>query len=1363
MQQKKYVKDPMEIHNIKQNDGETIEDFMERFKVETGRIKGPPECMRISGFMHGTMEEIMITTTAFIRGEAVAASKKKGHASWKAQDQSKRQNSDKRSKEDDLFRISTSIYVTNFPESYSAKELFQVCKQYGHVVDSFIPAKKSKDGKRFGFVRFINVFNVDRSVGNLCTIWVNRLKLHANLARFQRDPLSTKKVPEKKTVEVNRGAFLKSSGMRKEGNSFASVIKGVTRLEEKVKKLPPSIVLEDDCLLTKDFSKSLMGRVKVFAYLVNLRMALSNEGFADIKIKYMGEFWVLLEFQNKELIQKFRENVSVGSWFSCIKDASMEFQPDKRIVWVEVEGIPLKLWSGNTFNRIAAKWGDLLDVDDQEDSCFHSKRLCVHTKEFNDDVEEELDDDINSNDDGPLEEVIEFVWGKTDDEGDQVNLANEDVKGDNILEEGELNEKEDKSEDPFNRYPILNKLADTGGYDIKSEEVREQKDEGNSANIRSKDSTSESVCSGKFKSSEVPRNGGSILCVMEEIVKVGTIMGYNMEGCTKNITEIIESQGEAMYGVVLCEIVLGYAFDFVHSDSVGNSGGILCAWDPYSFHKSSHTVLDYFVIIRGVWLKIGMETLLFVVYAPHDVRDKRTLWDYLVNVCNQWNGEVVMMGDFNEVRIKSDRSATKMSKLDRFFTSKNLLNRCPNISAITLDRYLSDHRPILLQESMFDYGPVSFKFFHQWLEVEGSNKFVIDSWIVSPRDKFNGMRNLMLKLRFLKAKIREWNHEIRINSKAEFHRLKKELQVMDAELDNGKGSAEVVNKRMEVVNSLHRINKTHASELAQKAKIKWGIMVDGTWIEKPDQVKGEFIKHFRNRFDKPLDNRITIDMCFPKSLTTQQQEELESNVSKEELKRAVWDCGVDKSPGPDGFSFGFYRHFWSTIENDVLEAVNHFLTHGDIPKGCNSSFIVLIPKVLNANMVKDFRPISLIGSIYKIIAKILANRLVNMLDDIVNEVQSAFIAERHILDGPFIINERVVEAGIFKGIELSSSLNISHLFFADDAMFVGRWCDGNIDTLMNVLECFHRASGLRINMSKSKIMGVHVEDSNVKHAASKLGCLILNTPFSYLGTKIGGVMSRVEAWKEVVDKVTSRLSKWKMKSLSIGGRLTLLKSVLGSIPIYHMSIYRVPKRVLLVLESIRSHFFNGHDSNSKKASWVKWSSVITSKEKGGLGVASLYALNRALMLKWKMGDGANTCFWEDNSAEGGILKNKFPRVYALEKNKKVLVSVKMKDPGLDHSLRRKVRGGAEQSQLNALSELLDKANLVPQTDRHIWSLDSSEVFSVASMRKLLDDHRTSLVSSTTRWQDSAVVGCRLQGSEFIRGMVELVVVIVSCI
>nr|GEY03538.1 reverse transcriptase domain-containing protein [Tanacetum cinerariifolium] len=113
MQQKKYVKYPVEIHNIKQRDGETIEEFMKRFKIKTRRIKGAPECMRISRFMHGvnnpeltkrlneripkTVEEMMTATRAFIRGETTAASKKKVHTPWKSHDQSKRHTSERRS------------------------------------------------------------------------------------------------------------------------------------------------------------------------------------------------------------------------------------------------------------------------------------------------------------------------------------------------------------------------------------------------------------------------------------------------------------------------------------------------------------------------------------------------------------------------------------------------------------------------------------------------------------------------------------------------------------------------------------------------------------------------------------------------------------------------------------------------------------------------------------------------------------------------------------------------------------------------------------------------------------------------------------------------------------------------------------------------------------------------------------------------------------------------------------------------------------------------------------------------------------------------------------------------------------------
>nr|GEX32870.1 DNA helicase [Tanacetum cinerariifolium] len=112
-----------------------------------------------------------------------------------------------RSKEDGVSKISTSIYVTNLPETFFAKDLFHSCKVYGHVVDSFIPLKRSKDGKRFGFVRFINVFSVERLVSNLCTIWVDRFNLHANVAHFNRpymkDHLSfARKGPEVRAKEV---------------------------------------------------------------------------------------------------------------------------------------------------------------------------------------------------------------------------------------------------------------------------------------------------------------------------------------------------------------------------------------------------------------------------------------------------------------------------------------------------------------------------------------------------------------------------------------------------------------------------------------------------------------------------------------------------------------------------------------------------------------------------------------------------------------------------------------------------------------------------------------------------------------------------------------------------------------------------------------------------------------------------------------------------------------------------------------------------------------------------------------------------------------------------------------------------------
>nr|GFA03620.1 RNA-directed DNA polymerase, eukaryota [Tanacetum cinerariifolium] len=147
-------------------------------------------------------------------------------------------------------------------------------------------------------------------------------------------------------------------------------------------------------------------------------------------------------------------------------------------------------------------------------------------------------------------------------------------------------------------------------------------------------------------------------------------------------------------------------------------------------------------------------------------------------------------------------------------------------------------------------------------------------------------------------------------------------------------------------------------------------------------------------------------------------------------------------------------------------------------------------------------------------------------------------------------------------------------------------------------------------------MGNAVSTNKVQRTPNFMGCLTLKPPFSYLGVKVGAMMSRINYWDDIVGKLRAHLSKWKMKNISIGGRLRLLKSVLASISIYHLSMFKVPAKVLHTMESIRSHFFIGADIDDKKMIWVSWSNVLASKHNGGLGISSFYTLNRALMFKW---------------------------------------------------------------------------------------------------------------------------------------------------
>ncbi|GJX01696.1 RNA-directed DNA polymerase, eukaryota, reverse transcriptase zinc-binding domain protein [Tanacetum coccineum] len=624
-----------------------------------------------------------------------------------------------RSKEDEVCKVSTSFFVSNFLDKCTAKELWNACKQYGNVVDAFIPNRRSK------------AVPANKETNNT----------------FEN----------KGVVRNSTGNVHKETGVFGHANSYVHVVKNGSHLVESEVSKVPTMVLDDSCLNKQDFSLNLFGKVKEFASLSNLKRVLANEGFDNVGIKYMGGHWVMLEFHSDVSKKMFEDNTGAGSWFNQLVQASKEFVIDERVTWVEIEGIPIKMCSENTFIRIASKWGFLLNGGKKEDDELHKKRLCIKGSDKN------KDDEYSKN--------------------------------------IHMDEKED---------------------------------------------VAESFCSGHFKKSGAPRTGGSIVQLIDDLVKVGLSQkakkDWVKELCIKNKVNFLSLQETKMESIELFSIKKcwgNFAFDYVHSASVGNSGG-----------------------------------------------------------------EVIIMGDFNEVRNKDERFGSCFNKQG----------------------------------------------------AEAFNMFIANTSL--------------------------------------------------EEVSLGEGTEDVVNRRSFVCKSLQDMENIKALDAAQKAKIKWaicmendnsnmyhcilkkkrsqssirGVLVDGNWIKSPCSVKSEFFSHFKIWFEQPQETHIHININFPNTITFGQKEDLESMVSKEEIKRAVWECGTDKSSGPDGFTFGFYRRFWKVIEKDVVEAVTFFFCNGYFPKG---------------------------GCVYKIIAKVLANRLVPVLGNIVSEVQSAFIANRQILDGPFILNEIV--------------------------------------------------------------------------------------------------------------------------------------------------------------------------------------------------------------------------------------------------------------------------------------------------------------------------------------------------------------------
>ncbi|XP_028110331.1 uncharacterized protein LOC114308845 [Camellia sinensis] len=353
------------------------------------------------------------------------------------------------------------------------------------------------------------------------------------------------------------------------------------------------------------------------------------------------------------------------------------------------------------------------------------------------------------------------------------------------------------------------------------------------------------------------------------------------------------------------------------------------------------------------------------------------------------------------------------------------------------------------------------------------------------------------------------------------------------------------------------------------------------------------------------------------------------------------------------------------MKGDVINFVKEFHKNGKLVKGINSYFITLIPKKDNPTGLSDYRPISLVGSIYKIIAKLLANRLKTVMPHIISESQFAFLSGRNILDGVLIANEFGFGAKWTNWIKEC----VTTARFAYDSLL---FCEAKVDEvrkLKKVLRCFEIMSGLKINFHKSVVCGVGVSTEMMDGFAAVLNCKIKSLPLSYLGLPLGANPRKKATWKPIVDKVKSKLAGWKRKMLSFAGRLRLVKSITSAFPVFYLSLFKMPEGVVRELEKLQATFLWGGSELEKKIYMIKWEELSKRVDQGGLGIRKIRDVNKCLLIKWwwrfgsekdalwkrvihsrykmEVGDGRRIRFWSDTWCQSACLNDEFPTLREL--------------------------------------------------------------------------------------------------------------------
>ncbi|GKB69914.1 putative RNA-directed DNA polymerase [Tanacetum coccineum] len=741
----------------------------------------------------------------------------------------------------------------------------------------------------------------------------------------------------------------------------------------------------------------------------------------------------------------------------------------------------------------------------------------------------------------------------------------------------------------------------------------------------------------------------------------------------------------------------------------------------------------------------------------------------------------ILMGGRKFTRVSDD--GLKFSKLDRFLVTEGFKSKWGNLAVVALDRKLSDHCPIVLKDLDVNFGLKSFRIFDIWLKEADIQEVVLRGWNKDVKSSTPDCR-LRDKLKNVKSELKQWSKKRFGAIDTHINTYCREAMYWELEAESRNLDEVEMSNWMEASRLWLDKEREKISILRQKARVRWdvegdenskffhsyvkrrnnknsirGLMVDGEWCEDPKKIKDETHRFYKLIFSKRDWLRPTFLNGRLPQLSAEDANLLEIPIEEKEIWEAVNSCGGDKAPGPDGFNFRFIKRFWEILKSELVNAVKWFWDTKEISRGCNSSFVALIPKSTDPIGLGEYRPISLIGCYYKIITKLLAERLKKVIGKLVGDVQNAFIGGRFILDdkwctwieaclksssmsvlvncsptaefrlergvrqgdplSPFLfilaaegLNAMVndaVDKGVFKEIKVGTdNVVVSHLQYANDTIYFGEWDKENAKNLMCILKCFERVSGLKVNLNKSRLYGVGVNSDEVVNMARWMQCSVGDFPFTYLGLPIGECMRRESAWRVVVEKFRKRLCSLRAKNWALVGKWWWRFRL-------ESGAYWV--RVIKSIYGING----GLDENG----------VL--RELGGSGVWR-DIVKVSIGFSKKVGNVGDTSFWKDGWIGNVRLCDKFPRLCHLDRCKEARVIDRGEwSEGVwrwEMDWEREPRGRA----CGDLAVLMDLLHSVNRTcdcrDSWQWNRAEDGKFKVKDLSHMVDDLSLQVIGSS---------------------------------